>query len=112
MNIENELRTALRRESPAPGFAQRVAARIEREDKRADATPQAWPSDRHGWRRVAAAITMTAVLGGSWAGHAISERRRAERARSEVLLALHIASVKMRYAQQEVRERASDPDER
>lgn len=101
MNLEDDLRRALRRESPAPGFASRVLQRIER-----DSTPR---RSRTTWRSIAASLTLTAVLGG-WAAHTVHERRQAdgERAREQVLLALRIAGEKVRYAQHEVRDIGSN----
>jgi hypothetical protein len=93
MSLEQDLRHALRRESPAPGFASRVLQRIEHEQA---------PKRNRWWRAVAASVTLTALLGG-WAAHTIHERREGERARDQVLLALKIAGDKVRYAQQEVR---------
>lgn len=101
MNLENDLRRALHRESPAPGFAGRVLERIEREESRIEhqerrARP-AW------WRAIAASVALTAVLGG-WAAHTIHERRQGERAKEQLILAMRIAGEKVHYAQQEVRE--------
>ena len=93
MTLERDLRQALRRESPPPGFASRVLERIEHERA---------PKRTRWWRAVAASLTLTAFLGG-WAAHTIHERREGERAREQVLLALKIAGEKVRYAQTEVR---------
>ena len=98
MNLENDLKRALRRESPAPGFASRVMQRIDNDA--ASRKPQRW------WRAVAASLTLTAVLG-AWGAHEVHERRvraEGERARDQVLLALHIAGSKVRYAQSQVRD--------
>lgn len=102
MNLEDDLRRALRRESPAPGFASRVLQRIELDETSRRGT--AWRS-RQTWRNVAASLTLTIVLG-SWGAHTIHERRQAEgeRAREQVLLALRIAGEKVRYVQHEVRD--------
>lgn len=93
---EEDLRRALRRESPAPGFASRVMQRIEREEK-----PQ---PRRPWWRAVAASLTLTALVG---AGAAYQDHQRhvreGEQAKEQVLLALRIAGEKVRYAQTEVR---------
>ena len=96
MNLEDDLRRTLRRESPAPGFASRVLQRIERDDA---------PRRRNTWRNIAASLTLTALLGG-WAAHTVQERRRAEGeyAREQVLLAMRIAGEKVRYVQHEVRD--------
>lgn len=93
MSLENDLRHALRRESPPAGFASRVLQRIEHEHT---------PRRNRWWRAVAASVTLTALLGG-WAAHTVHERRQGEHAREQVLLALKIAGEKVRYAQQEVR---------
>ena len=55
------------------------------------------------WRAIAAGIVLTAVAGG-WAAQKAIERREGETARREVLIALHIASSKVRTAQQHVHE--------
>ena len=95
MNLEDDLRRTLRRESPPSGFASRVMQRIEQQE------PRRW----RPWRTVAASFVLMTVLGGS-AAYVIHERRQAEgeRAREQVLLALRIAGEKVRYAQHEVRE--------
>jgi hypothetical protein len=95
MSLENDLSRVLRRESPAPGFAGRVLERIERDERIARRRP-VW------WRAAAASVVLT-VLVGSWAAHEYVQRREGERAREQVLLALHIAGSKVRYAQEQVR---------
>jgi hypothetical protein len=95
MNLEDGLRRALRRESPAPGFASRVMQRIERAER---------PARRPWWRAVAASLTLTALVGGGIAYEGHQRRvREGEQAREQVLLALRIAGEKVRYAQNEVR---------
>ena len=103
MNLEQDLRRALRRESPAPGFASRVLQRIEEEER--GVRPSTTHASPRWWRAAAASLTLTAVLGG-WAAHEVHERRvrEGERARDQVLLALRIAGEKVRYAQSEVRD--------
>jgi hypothetical protein len=93
MNLENDLRRTLKRESPAPGFAGRVLDRIERSE--AERRP-IW------WRAAAASVTLALVLGG-YATHKVAERRRGEEAKEQVLLAMRIAGEKVHYARQEVR---------
>lgn len=92
---EQDIRRALRRESPAPGFADRVMRNIEAERPRPVRT---W------WRAAAASVALVAVASG-WAAREAAERRReeGERAREQVMLALQIAGSKVRIAQQEVR---------
>ena len=93
MSFEHDLKRALRRESPAPGFAGRVLSRIEQPEVR---KRPVW------WRAAAASVTLAAILGG-YGAHKVAERRQEEQAAEQVLLAMQIASEKVRYAQQEVR---------
>jgi hypothetical protein len=96
MNIESELKNALRRVPPAEGFAARVLARIAAEPAERR-QPNWW------WRAAAAALLLAAMLGGLVAHQAI-ERREGERARRQVMLALRIAGAKVAHAQREVRD--------
>ena len=93
MNLDSDLKRALRRGSPAPGFAQRVLSRIEQPEAR---KRPVW------WRAAAASVTLAVLLGG-YGAHKVAERRQEEQAAEQVLLAMQIASEKVRYAQQEVR---------
>ena len=98
MNLDHELNRALGRKPAPDGFADRVLARLDHEQ-----------APRRRWftasilRRIAAAVILTAALGGLTA-HQIAEHRRAEgeRARRQLMTALHIASAKMRVAQRAV----------
>ena len=98
--MEQELRNALRRKQPSADFAQRVMKSVAAGiSPRNDSALKR--AATHHWRAVAAALTLTAILGG-WAAHTIAERRAGERARDEVLLALRIAGSKVHYAQSQV----------
>jgi len=94
MNFEDDLTRALERKSAPDGFADRVLSRL-------DAPPHRNVSML---RRVAAAIVLTAALGGLTAHQIIEHRRNeeGERARRQLMTALHIASAKMRVAQRAV----------
>jgi hypothetical protein len=94
MNLDHELQRAFARTTPPAGFADRVLARLS------DRAPRQRFADI---RRIAAALVLFAALGGLTA-HQVSEHRRneGERARREVLTALHIANSKMRLAQRAV----------
>ena len=98
MNLEQELKNALERKSPSPGFASRVMARTQEEQRR---------TVRHPWRAVAAAFLMTAVLGG-WAVREAAHQRQGEKAREEVLTALRITTEKLRTAQDHVQQIGSE----
>lgn len=98
MNLELELKRALERKSPPPDFAERVLRK---------ATQPAVSASRHPWRAIAAAVLMTAVLGG-WAAREASQQREGERAREEVLTALRITTEKLRNAQEHVHQIGSE----
>jgi hypothetical protein len=98
MHLEDDLKRALARQSAPDGFAARVMQQIDA-GKIAGATPRRLGT----WRAIAAGLLLTAVAGG-WAAQKAIERREGERARQEVLVALHIASAKVRTAQQHVHE--------
>lgn len=98
-DLDHELQQALTRTSAPDGFANRVLARLgEAETQR----QLHWPATST-LRRIAAAVALTAALGGLTV-HQVVEHRRAEGelARREVMTALHIASAKMRVAQRAV----------
>jgi len=91
MNLERELQDALARKQPDDGFAARVMKRRANfsspgSSGRTEVRPTSW-------LRIAASITLFALLGGGHAAH---------HARQQALLALHIASSKARLAQREV----------
>lgn len=95
MNFEeHDLERALRRRGPAPGFAQRVLARLD-EERSVERRP-VW------WRTAAASVTLALLLGG-YATHKVVEIRRGERAKEQLLLAMHIAGEKVSIARDQVR---------
>jgi hypothetical protein len=91
MNIEDELRAALRREDPSPGFAQRVVARTGSKP-----TPR-WAMPRLIW---ASAIAAMVVVG--FAGMSEYREKKAERAGHEAVLALQIAAEKLNMTRDKV----------
>ncbi len=98
MNLDTELNRSLARTSPPDGFADRVMAHLGQ--------TQALPRHRFTastLRRIAAAVILTASLGGLTTYQIVEHRRtEGERARRELMTALHIASAKMRVAQRAV----------
>ncbi|HEU4522159.1 MAG TPA: hypothetical protein VFT12_09165 [Thermoanaerobaculia bacterium] len=100
MNFEEELKAALQRREPSPDFAKRVMEQWSAGE----------PALNHSWRpyrAVAAALVMTAILGG-WTVREVNHRRQGERAREEVLTALRITTEKLRTAQQHVHDIGSE----
>jgi hypothetical protein len=93
MNFDDELHRAFARKSAPDGLAGHVLSRLEAPRHRTSPL-----------RRIAAAIILTAALGGLTAHQMVEHRRieEGERARRELMTALHIASAKMRAAQRAV----------
>ena len=90
MNLEDEIRSALRRQEPSPQFAERVMARISGVPARRAQRP---------WVRWVAALAASVLLAAGAAGY---RQYQGERARSQVLLAVRIAGGKLNKAQKKV----------
>jgi hypothetical protein len=90
MSFENDLRQAMRRVPAPEGFAERVMARLNEPRRESRPAPR--------WRAIAATLLLATILG-SWGVHQTIERRRGERAREQVLLALRIAGTQLARAQ-------------
>lgn len=102
-SFDDELRGALRRVDPPPGFSERVLARVAEERARPD-----W---RDRWRRVfsparlrlatAGALALVIVAGLGY--ERFSERHaRGEEAKQQVLLALQITARELQVAERGV----------
>jgi hypothetical protein len=94
MNLEDELKAALRREDPSPGFAQRVVAR-------AKATSR---SSRPIFRMVWAAALAAMLAIGFTAAYEYRQMK-AERASRDAVIALRIAADKLNMARDKVSRR-------
>ena len=94
MNIDDELHRALARTQPDPGLAERILGRVAAAEK-----PPRYAGQR--WYRIAAAAVL--VLSAGVAAQVEHRRAEGERARRDVMTALHIAGAKVRLAQTEVR---------
>ena len=90
MNLEDELRSALRREEPSPDFTARVLARVSA----APARPA-----RRPWTPWLAALAASLLLS---AGVLEYRQYQGERAKSQVMLAMRIAASKLNKAQKKV----------
>lgn len=86
-HMEQELREALKRVEPPPGFADRVMARVPA--RRGAAIPRSWMA--------AAAAVLVAVVGaGSWEYQRTRDQRiAAEKAKAELIFALELTSSKL-----------------
>ena len=91
--LEPELKRALARKQPAPGFAGRVSAAVRRS---AGGLAMGVPA-----RRWLAAAALVVVLAGGGAGH---RWHQGVRAKEQVKLALRVAADKLNRVQTQVRE--------
>ncbi len=100
--LEDELRNALRRESPPAGFVERVLARAAEQQSRWSIV--AWVRMRPMRWAVAAGMALLMVGAGIEYQNQREERARGEAARAQVLLALKITGTKLQLAQQKIQE--------
>ena len=98
MDLEQELKSALRQQRPRPGFSERVAAAAK--------TDHHWQEKRrvYSMRRAFAAAALLTIVLGSWTAREVAQRREGERARNEVLLALRLTGEKLRDVREQVHE--------
>ena len=106
MNLDDDLRCALKRQPPSPDFADRVLARIGRADveggrgKRKGGTGEGGKPGLPALRWLAAAAALTLVVGGSVRYYAYQQSvAEAERVKAEIRLALQITSEKIAMVQ-------------
>jgi hypothetical protein len=95
MNLDDELRTALRRENPSPGFTQRVVSRAQ-----SGRAPKA--SIRRPIHRMIWAAALAAMLTVGFTATYEYRQMKAERASREAVLALRIAAEKLNLARERV----------
>lgn len=101
--LEDELRMALGREEPPPGFAERVLARAAEPKRGAWDAALAWfraPASR--WALAAACCLL--LFAGLEARRQHELRARGEAAKQQVMVALRIAGEKLQLAQAKVQE--------
>jgi hypothetical protein len=92
-SLEDELRSALRRQEPSPDFTERVLARVSA------APVRSRPRVSQPWFRWLAAVAAALLLA---AGSLEYRHYRGERAKEQVLLAVRIAGSKLNKAQRRV----------
>jgi len=91
MNLDDELRAALRPEDPSPGFAERVIARAQ------SSRPPKQVMPRFIW-----AAALAAMLAIGFTGAYEYRQMKAEKASRDALIALRIASEKLNLARDKV----------
>lgn len=106
--MDQELRQALRRAEPSPGFADRVVARLPGLDEAR--VPALRKSGGRRWLALALAASLVAAIGAGWVQSA--RRAEADQARQEVELALRITTEKLLLVQSKVQARVASYRER
>jgi len=118
--LEEELRTALRRRDPPPGFTARVTARAEAEAGLGDARegtrrrrPWNWFGRRlsltFGAVAAAAVILVLAISFALWQQQRITrERKEGEAARAQLMAALRVTAQKLDHVRAKMREAAQN----
>jgi hypothetical protein len=87
--LDDELKIALRREEPPPGFAERVLARAD------------FPRRRRAWWAAAIAAAILLAAGVEFE-HQRRLRADGEQARARVMLALRITGSKLQFIKEKV----------
>jgi len=109
MNLEDQLRQALRRRQPPAGFEQRVLAAVRREaleDLRSRQTLWARWFPLRTWAAAMAALAVLFLTVGQVREH-WRQRQAGLQAREQLIYALELTSSKLTYAQQKaLQERA------
>jgi len=129
--LDDELREALKRREPPPGFTGRVMARVEQLaeerartaakparspwDARSPWTPWSWFGHKvslsFGAVAAMAAVVLLAVGLALWQQHRIEqERRQGQAARAQLIQALRVTSAKLNHVRTKVREVTGDGD--
>lgn len=94
MDFEDQLRSALGRENPPDGFAERLAARVGRR-----------PLSRNVWKPWAAGLLAASLLAGAYGLKEFEDhrnRQRGQAARTQLLQALQITSNKLQRIRKRV----------
>ncbi len=107
MNLEDELRRALRPEQPPAGFGQRVSEKIASTRRRPSALV---PSRLPG--RLAAAALIALMTGSSLYYTHRRQVSEAERVRNEAVVGLRIASAKLNEVHEKLLQRITSQNER
>jgi hypothetical protein len=98
MNLDDDLRRALKRQPPSPDFVDRVLARIERGDIERERGKGEGGTPALRWLAVAAAFTLAIVGAAQYYAYQQSVAE-AERVNAEIRLALQITSEKIAMVQ-------------
>ncbi len=108
--LEEELKSALRREEPPEGFSDRVLARVAGHERQRQRSRRWFAMPVLRW--AAAAVIIIAAGGGFEYHKQVQERREGERAKQQVMLALRITSEKLQQVQWKVRQLNRDREAR
>jgi len=102
MNLDDELRAALRRENPSPGFTQRVLANRVVAQTQSDRAPKA------SIRRMIWAAALAAMLVVGFTSTYEYRQMKAERASRDAVLALRITAEKLNMTRDKLLKRGKN----
>ncbi|MFI5072068.1 MAG: hypothetical protein ACHP8A_14375 [Terriglobales bacterium] len=100
-HFEQELKKSLRRREPSSEFTARLLAALARQTRPEPPSRSPWLS-LFGSRGLAAVALIVMILGSALMYRHEEQRTEGEAARQQVMVALQIASAKMRLAQSKV----------
>ena len=104
MNLEDDLRRALKRTDPPPDFASRVLTRVERETARPRTGGRiVTPMPMRHWLAAAATLALVAVGGARYYEHQ-QQVAQAERIQADIMLAMQITSETLTRVQEKLQE--------
>ena len=107
MNLENDLRRALRPEEPPPGFADRILARTAQ--SLSPVQPRRWWQFRRLVLVPALATALAIALTVTAVGWQRYEQQRAFEARRQLITALAVTQTSLQKAQQRIRRVSAKP---
>jgi hypothetical protein len=103
-DFEAELRSALQRVNPAPGFADRVVARVKKEQR--GGASGLWERMMQPFRlpvfRVATSAALCVAVVFGYIEHQRNERERGEAAKQQLMLAMRVTGAKLQKTQKMV----------
>jgi hypothetical protein len=107
-DLERDLRQALQRKQPSPGFAARVLAKLP--DERTSPWAHWFHAPALRWATAAALFLVIGMGAIAYYHHHQQELARGRAARQQLMLALRITGAKLQFAQQRIQAIGADQE--